>query len=798
MIGLFSAHLNDSYQAGIWRGIESRAAQLGIGVVTFVGSHVGSSIPTERSANFAYHIADPGMIDGLIIVSAAIGYTERYPNFSQEFASLKGIPTVSVGVGLPGALRVGLDSAEAIAETVRHLTEAHGRRAIALINGPRDHEEVHDRREAFLAAIRQQGLSFDGRLDQEGHFSKESGIEAARRLLQSGAAFDALFCMNDLMAIGAIDALREAGLRVPQDVSVIGFDGIEEGRTLVHPLTSVVQPLFEIGATSVDLVADLMAGGVSEDQLLRCYLSVSESCGCPPGRAFRPAACTIPALASAADRAVIEELIARGRQGDEEGFMAVLNEAAAASVLAGDPPTRWNDLLSFVRREIAEPTLKAGAHAVAAASDPGPGRAGGGAPNELFESARALLVQIDARMRDGRRAASHERYRELQSVSSSLAASFEIEAILEQLRTALDRLGIGPGFVALFDDGPPSLEWASLVLAPERAKATRKPFRTSQLLPPEIAPAWRGRPWVFEPLIYQDERLGYLLLPGGIEEPAIYDRLRDQVSRALKGALLLRQVKVHERRLEDEVRKRTREITLTNAELKREIVRRVRLEEEIVAISNRTMERIGQDLHDDLCQHLAGIAMHTLTVRDALEREGHPKVEAVKRIGDLLSGSILRVREIARGLIPAGLEHRGLTAAIRSLVESARTNYPVAIDFRAAPEFSLPDMDRAFQIYRIIQEALSNALKHSGARRIAVTLGCEGTLGRSSGAGPAMLFAEVVDTGSGLPSSMPSDGMGLRIMRYRAAQAGAQLRVEHSSEGTRVVCRIPQQARSSL
>jgi signal transduction histidine kinase len=290
---------------------------------------------------------------------------------------------------------------------------------------------------------------------------------------------------------------------------------------------------------------------------------------------------------------------------------------------------------------------------------------------------------------------------------------------------------------------------------------------------------------VLEPLVFQDEPLGYLLFPGGAEEPAVYDSLPEQVASSLKGALLLEQVHSHERRLEAEVQRRTAELTRANRELTREIERRLHLEREVSEISNRTMQRIGQDLHDDLCQHLAGIAMHASVLRGGLAGADGKALAAIEQIGALLEDSIARAKQIARGLYPAGLEAHGLGAAVEELVEAIRRSYPAAIDFRASPGFALRDTERALQVYRIVQEALANALKHSGSVRVEVRLYQAGPPGQRR------LVAEVSDRGCGLPAAVPADRMGLRIMRYRAERAGAELRIQSLQPGTRVSCILP-------
>ncbi len=284
------------------------------------------------------------------------------------------------------------------------------------------------------------------------------------------------------------------------------------------------------------------------------------------------------------------------------------------------------------------------------------------------------------------------------------------------------------------------------------------------------------------------------MLPARVDDQRVYDTLGEQVASALKGALLLDQVRGHERRLEVEVARRTAELTRANRDLTQEIDRRVHLEQEVVEISNRTMQRIGQDIHDDLCQHLAGIAMLGSVVRAALSTDSQPLASSVDRINDLLADSIVRAKQIARGLVPTGLEARGLAAAVEALVESARRSYRVSIDFRASPEFLLPDTERALQVYRIVQEALSNALKHSGSERVEVQLYNEAVASRRS---RPVLVAEVTDFGAGLPQVIPEEGMGLRIMRYRAEKAQAELRIERLDPGTRISCRLERAARDN-
>jgi DNA-binding LacI/PurR family transcriptional regulator/signal transduction histidine kinase len=765
MIGVLTAQLDDAYQIAIWRGIESRARQRGVGVICFVGHRIDSPVRAEAAANVAYRIADRRNVDALIVVSSAIATFLDAPAVERLFSSRRGLPQISLGLKVPGIPSVTVNGSDGMAAVVGHLALEHGRRRFAVIGGPASHPEAEDRWRALQRALEEARIPIDERLVVRGTFLPDSGSLAAQRLVESKLPFDALVCMNDRMALGALQVLQRHGIGVPDEVALVGFDGIEEGRFVTPPLTTVMQPLDELGGAAVDMALQTLDGGKPADLNLAAAPVIRQSCGCPPRLACDPQMAGIPPQATPEDRQAISELIELAASGDTDGFTARLNAALAASTQKGEEPRKWNDYLFVVRNcQRTEASLTP----------------------SFFDFARMLVGEVAARQQAARRVAAERRLATLRAIGASLAGAFEMPVMLENLQTGLARLGIGGGYLALFQDR--GAHWSHLVLAPGEAGV--KPagsgprFRTSRLLPATAGMDWRRKHWVLEPLVFQDEPLGYLLIPGGAEEPAVYDSLPEQVASALKGALLLDQVRSHERRLEAEVQRRTAELTRTNRELTREIERRQRLEQEVTEISNRTMQRIGQDLHDDLCQHLAGIAMHASVLRGGLAGADGKALAAIEQIGALLEDSIARAKQIARGLYPAGLEAHGLAAAVEELVEATRRSYPAAIDFRASPGFALPDNERALQVYRIVQEALTNALKHSGSARVEVRLYQAGP--------PAerVLVAEVSDHGCGLPCSVPADRMGLRIMRYRAERAGAKLRIESLEPGTRISCII--------
>jgi PAS domain S-box-containing protein len=238
--------------------------------------------------------------------------------------------------------------------------------------------------------------------------------------------------------------------------------------------------------------------------------------------------------------------------------------------------------------------------------------------------------------------------------------------------------------------------------------------------------------------------------------------------------------------LEQRVRERTAELHAANRELSAEIAERTRLEREIISISEREQRRIGQDLHDGVCQELAAIAFMSRALAKRMDAGGGGEIERINEMAGLLNGSISRCRDIARGLHPVELDADGLMVALDDL--ASRTSQAIPCTFRCAEPILMPESDVALNLYRIAQEAVNNALKYSGAGAITISLGREG----------AALRLSISDDGCGIPTPVarprrnPRGGMGLHIMRYRARTMGATLRVlNRRPHGAEIICLLP-------
>ena len=222
------------------------------------------------------------------------------------------------------------------------------------------------------------------------------------------------------------------------------------------------------------------------------------------------------------------------------------------------------------------------------------------------------------------------------------------------------------------------------------------------------------------------------------------------------------------------------------SEIMRDITERRRLEKEILGISDRERQRLGQDLHDDLCQHLVGISLVGNLLYEDLARLGMAQADDAKQVTELIRKAVDQARSLARGLAPLNLTDSGFMAGLEALVTHTERMFRTPCVFECEAPVLMKSASVAMHLYRITQEALHNAAKHSQASNIRVRLeAVEGAI-----------LVSVCDNGVGLPDPTTVEvragsGLGMHTMRYRARLIGATLEIKRNPHGgTTVQCRL--------
>jgi len=577
--------LEDAYQNAVLCGVLDAAREQDANVVCIAGGVLDSPMRFGRQRNAIYELVGPSNVDGLVVMAGTIGNhvgPEALAAFLERFRPL---PMCSVAMPIPGVPSVLVDNATGMREALVHLLDHHRAERIACIRGPEANPEAAGRYGVYCEVLAERGLPIEPALTVVGDFQQASGAAAVEVILgERGLCPDAIVAFNDDMALGALRALRDRGLRVPGDVALVGFDDVDAAEFSNPPLTTVRQPLREQGARAAEMVFAQLRGEAVEPRVtLHTELVVRHSCGCfgrpnvASGSTFPPPGDEPPALALERLRAglpvALTRLVATPGPGVQPGWAERLT-AHLVEEVGGSAEGRfvvgldellervrqdegdlsaWHRVIDAIRREalsqVAAPVARARVE-------------------DLCHEARRVLARALERHQATLRLRAERWARTLSRTGEALITSFDVVTLVRAVAQQLPRLEIPTAFLALYQPGPGAPRRARLVLAHGRATATSAEgsdvdFPCSDLVPRDLLPNDRRYAYVVEPLFFKDEQLGFALFEIGPSDGVVYEALRDELSAALKGALLVRegvQKDLERQRLVRDLERRARQL----------------------------------------------------------------------------------------------------------------------------------------------------------------------------------------------------------------------------------------------
>lgn len=261
-----SATFSDPYFPALVQSISVTANEHNYATMLWVGNNA------EEEDRYCDRILNHGLFDGIIIASAV----DNDPLLRRLVMS--NLPHVLIGPPQQGVKNyVDVDNRTAARDAVSHLVNL-GCKRIGTVTGPLHTGAARNRLAGYRDALERGGHVVDESLIVSGSFDMPSGYNGAKKLVGQGV--DALFCASDMIALGALRALLEMGLHVPEDVALIGFDDMPFAETADPPLTTVHQPIADLGARAVDLLLSLIEGEQQQRQLvLSAHLIIRNTCG---------------------------------------------------------------------------------------------------------------------------------------------------------------------------------------------------------------------------------------------------------------------------------------------------------------------------------------------------------------------------------------------------------------------------------------------------------------------------------------------------------------------------------------
>lgn len=714
-IGLLIDELIGGYQHQMWPGIADLARERDVNLLCFSGKPLRSPLEFDSERNVIYGLASSQTIDGLIITSGTLGNyipLHELEHFCQRYHPL---PIVSIALPLEGIPSVLVNNDVGIREAVTHLVQDHGFRRIAFIRGPQAHQEAKVRYDAYARALAEHGIPLNPDLVAQGDFLAAAGAEAVRTLLDERRLdFDAIMAANDNMAIGAMRTLQARGIRVPEEVAIIGFDDIEEGRCSTPPLSTVQQPLREQGQTAATMLLDLLAGRQVEEQAeLPTRLITRRSCGCFSQAVMQAAADTPvtlePELVQTSEESrtqsdssrsgpLLDAFAAAVENGSPQTFLATLDQIVGQAAAKGDSVTPFQDALSRLHR-----------YALGALGDSDRLSQA----ERLLQQARVLVAEVAQRAHLAQKLRTRDWVVDFVRTGDPLMTTFDITELMSLTAHNLPQMGIEACYLSLYDreceppdDDPLQPPTKSrLILAYDRdgRRALDEggvPFPTKQLVPQEVWGRRERYAMLVEPLFFQHDQLGFALFQvlRDYEKTPVstYEILSQQISTAIKGAQLFEE---RDRLLAD-LASHTKALERTTGELAR---------------SNTELKQFASVASHDLQEPLRTVRSYLQLLQehygDKLDGEA---AEFVWYAADGADRMLVLIKDLLT-YSRAGLQVKTLTPVdCTSVLKLALRNLKAAIDESGAviTHDALPTVHGdATQLIQLFQNLIGNSVK---------------------------------------------------------------------------------------
>ena len=666
-IGVVLNILDEEYQISVYKGIVQKAKELGIELICFQQEnvHITEDEPISRFPHKEYFD-----LDGIILITSVITGNAEFVTRADVERVWGDLPVISVGQKIEGVPSVLIETEDSMKQLVEHLILTHNYRKFLFISGAQDHPDAEVREQIFIKTMEAYRPWFADLkyVLKRGFFTEVAAIRAMNEYMEETKKLpDVVVCANDNMAIGVYKYFKINSNQLKgKECAVTGFDDIPQARFEIPSLTTVHQPLTEIGAKALELMKMLTSGKkIPEEVFIESRVVFRKSCGC---------------------------------KGGKDDF----------------------------------------------ASD-----------EEQFRAMQANYVQSETLLR----MVSH--------IGQDLNYGETLGALKYVVRQNLNQLGLNNFCILRFsDDKGKGLYSKNIPVDPlfvRRSGAECYEFDREMKMPLgqfyrrfyEIDAATKPS-MILKYLYAGNELIGCIFYEADENILPYLSSIAINIAHGLNRITIAEERRKRSEFLEREVNERTKELVEANN-------RRMEVEAEILKISELERQRFSNDLHDDICQRLAGISM---LCRSYSNQSQPVEKSQMLELAQLIGETLQTTRQYAHNSYPVELESLGMNHSLSNLCDS----FAVQSGIKCKYEWAVPkglhfDKTQKLNIFRIIQEALHNVMKHSKAESVLVSVRMEAK----------KTLVQVIDDGVGFVNNTQDAGKGLGVnsMQYRANQIGA-------------------------
>lgn len=574
-IGYLVSEIQRDFAMLPWFGMMDAARQYDVNLISFIGGMLRPPSGFGEQANVLYDLAGVEHLDGLIIWPDAMGACLTRPELEEFCRRYSSMPVALLGEMSGDIPRVTIDNYQGIRLAVDHLIAVHGYRRIAFAGMFENNVDFRTRYRAYTDALESHGLPIEAKLAKPwfpddviypgGRIHEEVFSQWLREVLEEGV--EAMVGVSDTIALEITELLQVQGVRIPEDVAVVGYDDCRQSRVVTPPLTTANPSFYETGRAVVEMLLAIIDGKpVPEQVTVPPRLMVRQSCGCLNPDVVRAVAVQPVAQAKRAGVAfdryevasavvqasgceavegihqqterLVESFMAQVGGDDAGVFLSTLEGVLRQTMAAGNDVAAWQNAISTLRQQTL-PWM--GEKDVAARAE------------DLWQQARVMIGKTAERAQAFQQLQAEQRADQLLDVSQTLITTFDMGKLMDVLTGRLPQLGIPSCYLALYENPRPYRypqpvpEWSRLMLAyAEKGRigleSGGRRFRSRELVPEGLWPQDRQFSLVVEPLFFQENQLGFVLFEAGPREGTIYETLRAQISSALQGAMLVQRV----------------------------------------------------------------------------------------------------------------------------------------------------------------------------------------------------------------------------------------------------------------
>ncbi len=568
-IGLVLGELDETYHNLIWPNFVKITKNLNINLFLIVGRQLDYSLYDEKEQNIIYNLIDKKIFNGLILFSGSLGHFIDYKELEIFMERFKDIPAVGINENIKGIPSVLMNSKKGEEELLEHLIHEHGYLNFAFIRGPEGHQAAIARYDVFMETLRKYHIPLDNTLvSTPGNFLMNSGESAVKEFLSTDKKIDVIVSANDEMAIGAINELNRNGIKVPDDIAVVGFDNTDEAIFFSPPLTTVKQPYYELCKKAIDLLMRIITGqDIPQNIEVHTKLEIKRSCGCDyPGikkikmiKAMQNLSLPVEYSALVENKSqIINETLEMSnissylKQQVSDWFEKIIDEITVKMKNKNEMNFLLYSFINFpeniifdfydyeILKEILDIFISNCSRYLHNPED----------KKALVNMQKIGNILIDETMSQNKALESvhfRKNSKKLQKTSQYFITSLNIEMLTRRLAEELPQIGINSCYIILYESRvvrKSKYDWSipqnsRLIFALESGKninldPNEVRFNTYELLPDKFFKQTENMNMILMPLLYKNEHFGFILFELGSIRNLMYETIRAQISTTIK------------------------------------------------------------------------------------------------------------------------------------------------------------------------------------------------------------------------------------------------------------------------